>query len=562
VRAAARSLILLQRHQQNSLCAGRREAYRHSENAMNDNQISSSRRGFGAWLRRSGPTLLVLALLGGVAVWGHETGWTLPRFSSLVGLDSATKDDWCEEHAVPESICVECNDSLMPRLKATYCKVHGVHYCPFERPEVVQLKTPSVVSAADLEQARRALELKERPENNPRCKLVEKRVQFASKAVCDKMGIEPWPVERGSITETVTASGEIVFEQPRVAPIATPVPGRVWFVTEKGSVGQTVRRGDVLALVESAEIGKTKAEFLHAIVHLDLKTKALSIDKTLATSGAVSQAKLNEMEAARREAEICLLSAQQALANLGLSIAADEVKNLSPEDLNRRLQFLGLPAELARRLDAKTSSANLYPVVASQGGVVTSARVVAGEVVDATKPLFVVTDTSRMWLVLNVRLEDVRFLRVRDPKTNAPGQTVRFRPDGGTRKVTGELVWRSTHVDEKTRSVQYRAELPNPDGSLLANTFGIGEVVLREEKEAIVVPSEAVHWEGDCHIVFVQDKDFHTGLKVYHVRSVRPGVTTGGKTEIIAGLLPGEAVATRNSANLRAELLKNRLGAG
>jgi cobalt-zinc-cadmium efflux system membrane fusion protein len=519
-----------------------------------------------SWLRHSGPTLLVLALLGGVAVWGHETGWTLPRFSSLIGGDSATKDDWCEEHAVPESICVECNESLMPRFKPTFCKIHGVHNCPFERPEVAQLKTPPTVGAADLERARRALELKERAENSPRCKLVQKRIQFASQDAFDKMGIEPRHVERGSIAESVTASGEIVFEQPRVAPIATPVPGRVFYVTDKGSVGRTVGRGDVLALVESAEIGKAKAEFLQAIVHLDLKTKALSIDKSLATSGAVSQAKLNEMEAARREAEIRLLSAQQALANLGLSIVADEVKNLSAEDLSRRLQFLGLPAELAQRLDAKTSSANLYPVIASRDGVVTSARVVAGEVVDATKPLFVVTDTSRMWLVLNVRLEDVHYLRVRDPKTNAPGQTVRFRPDGNNREVTGELVWRSTHVDEKTRSVQYRAEVPNVDGSLLANTFGVGQIILREEKEAIVVPSQAVHWDGDCNIVFVQDKDFHTGLKVFHVRSVRPGVTVTDKTEviteIIAGLLPGEVVATKNSANLRAQLLKNRLGAG
>jgi cobalt-zinc-cadmium efflux system membrane fusion protein len=141
---------------------------------------------------------------------------------------------------------------------------------------------------------------------------------------------------------------------------------------------------------------------------------------------------------------------------------------------------------------------------------------------------------------------------------------VRFRPEGRDQEVAGELVWKSTSVDDTTRTVQFRAELPNADGSLLANTFGTGQIILREEKQSTVVPNEAVHWEGDCHIVFVRDKDFldEGAPKVFHVRSVRPGVKNGSHTEIIAGILPGEVVATRNSATLRAQLLKNNLGAG
>lgn len=85
---------------------------------------------------------------------------------------------------------------------------------------------------------------------------------------------------------------------------------------------------------------------------------------------------------------------------------------------------------------------------------------------------------------------------------------------------------------------------------------------------AVVVPSNAIHWEGDCNVVFVQDKDFAKpgSLKVFHVRSVRLGATDATSaeplTEIVAGLLPGEMVATTNSGILRTELLKNNLGAG
>jgi cobalt-zinc-cadmium efflux system membrane fusion protein len=49
---------------------------------------------------------------------------------------------------------------------------------------------------------------------------------------------------------------------------------------------------------------------------------------------------------------------------------------------------------------------------------------------------------------------------------------------------------------------------------------------------------------------------------VFYARSVRPGARDGKQTEIIAGLLPGEVVATTGSASLRSELLKSNLGEG
>jgi cobalt-zinc-cadmium efflux system membrane fusion protein len=112
--------------------------------------------------------------------------------------------------------------------------------------------------------------------------------------------------------------------------------------------------------------------------------------------------------------------------------------------------------------------------------------------------------------------------------------------------------------------VQVRVQVPNADGRLRANSFGTGRIVLREEPQAIVVPSQAVHWDGTCHVVFVRDKrNFEPDSpKFFHVRSVRPGARMGDMTEIIVGLLPGEIIASRNSAVLAAQLLKSNLGAG
>ena len=190
-------------------------------------------------------------------------------------------------------------------------------------------------------------------------------------------------------------------------------------------------------------------------------------------------------------------------------------------------------------------------------GIIVARQVVAGEVVDASRVLFQLADTSRMWLTLNVSVEDAGKL--------ALGQPVRFRPDGSRDEVSGKLVWISTTADQQTRMVTVRAELPNPKGQLRNETFGAGRIILREEQEAIVVPNEAIHWEGCCHVVFVRDKgyfDSPDSPKVFHVRTVRLGARSEKFTEIVAGVLPGEVVATKGSDVLRAELLKNSLGEG
>src|SRR5262245_64642523 len=103
--------------------------------------------------------LVVFAALSGLLLWGHHTGWTLPKFSSLAKGGTGEKDDWCSEHGVPESQCIECNSALMPRPKAFgWCKLHGVHECPLCHPEIAQTTTRTQATAAQMAKAKRALE--------------------------------------------------------------------------------------------------------------------------------------------------------------------------------------------------------------------------------------------------------------------------------------------------------------------------------------------------------------------------------------------------------------------
>lgn len=505
------------------------------------------------WLLRPVPTLLVLAALGSLAYWGHHTGWTVPTFAALAGREANAKDDWCGAHAVPESLCVECNPHLLPRgADYGWCKKHGIPDCPLEHPEVAQLSQVPKISQADRERAQRALDFLPRPENNSKCKLHHRRIQFASLAAVEKAGIEVAPVWEAPVVESVSANGEITYDQTRVARLSARVPGSLAWVPKQ--VGDAVRRGEVLALVDAAEVGRAKAEFLQAIAQFRLRSKTYENLRTLTT--AIAQQRVREAETALSEAQIRLLSAQQALANLGLPLDAEDVKELSEKQIADRIRFLGLPDSVRQALDPRATTANLLPVTSPLDGVIVAREVVAGEVVDTAKVLLVIADPRQMWLTLSVRQEDTKKL--------ALGQPIHFRTDSTAEQVQGAVAWISTRVEEKTRTVKVRANLANLEGRLRASTFGMGQIVLREEQNAITVPSEAVHWEGDCFVVFVRDKNFldQDAPKIFHVRKIRIGTRDAQNTEIIAGVLPGELVATKGSGTLRAELLKNNLGEG
>ena len=524
------------------------------ELGMTEN-LKKSGNGIARWIGRFVPNTVVLLALGVLGYWGHQTGWALPKIAALNGDGEIERGDWCLAHNVAASQCVECRPELVPKGKEFgWCKQHGVPECPWEHPEVAQLPSPPAITQADLARAQGALDFAERPENNSKCKLHLRRIQFASATAFEKAGIEVAPVWPGPVIESVPANGEISYDQTQVARLSARVPGTVWHVARQA--GDRVKQGEVLALVEAPEVGRAKAEFLQSLLQVELKTRTLANMREAGSSLPARQ--LQETEASAHEAQIRLLTAQQALVNLGLPIPAEDVKRIGMEELAKRIQFVGLPESVARTLDANTTTGNLLPLKAPLDGVVVAREVVAGEEVDTTKVLFIVANVDRMWLTMNIQLEDMKKLAV--------GQHLRFRADGSAGEVKGTITWMSTAADEKTRTIKVRAELDNPGHRLRANTFGKGRIVLREEKNAVILPNEAIHWEGDCFVVFIRDKNYDPqksgSLLMFHVRKVRPGAKDDKQTEVIAGVLPGEVVATKGSGALRAELLKNNIGEG
>lgn len=509
------------------------------------------RRRWWATALHSVPNLVVFSLLGGVMYVGHHTDWKLPKLSELRGTGAVTADDWCSEHLVAESECIECHPERMPKAKSFgFCQQHGVAECLIDHPELAQVKGDPQLPRYDTIEA---ISLMPRSENNSRNTLHTSRIQFSSAESISKAGIDVDVVQERPMIEAITANGELMFDPTHVAHLSTRVSGSVAVVFK--AVGDPVTAGDVLALVDAAQVGQAKSQLQQAVVQLQSRQFTVSRLRPAATSGAVSQRSLVDAEVALQEAEVTLISTRQALANLGLAIP-EGLETHQAQALAEELRFLGLPDEAVGALPVGSQTANLIPVRAPFDGVVTASQIVVGEVVDASKALFTVCDPSRMWLMLNVRQEDANHARL--------GLPVRFRSDDGVHRLEGQIAWISPAVDERTRTIQVRVTIANSTGTLRDKTFGTGQIIQRQEPNAIVVPRDAVQSTSDASFVFVRDKHFfdEDAPKFFHVRQVRIGARDEQFVELLAGVLPGEVIATKGSNVLLSQLLRSQLGAG
>ena len=193
-------------------------------------------------LGRKASSLVVFGALGGLLLWGHHTGWTIPKFSALIGSGGQEESNWCGEHNVPESECIECNADLLPKPKSFgWCNVHGVHECPLCHPEVAQTKGEPQTATLRLAWAKRP-DAAAWPENNRKCTLHQRRIQFASQESVEKAGIEVETVGTAPVMETVAGSGEITYDQTRTARLSAPAGHHLSGRQAGGRPGEAGRR--------------------------------------------------------------------------------------------------------------------------------------------------------------------------------------------------------------------------------------------------------------------------------------------------------------------------------
>jgi RND family efflux transporter MFP subunit len=228
-------------------------------------------------------------------------------------------------------------------------------------------------------------------------------------------------------------------------------------------------------------------------------------------------------KAAAEQAERHLAVAQQSLANL-----LGPISDMTPVTDRRRLSELVLLAPMAGRVEERSA--------------VTALRVSAGA------PLFVLADTSVLWVSVEIHERDWSALEV------APGGDIRVRiPALDNAEFNASVRFVGSRVAEDTRSVPLVAELPNPDGRLKPGLFAWALAPLESPRQAVVVPQSAIMRHENQPFVFVPG-----GERTFRRVDVAVGVESNGRVEITGGLKPGDTVVDRGAFFLKSELLLER----
>jgi cobalt-zinc-cadmium efflux system membrane fusion protein len=364
------------------------------------------------------------------------------------------------------------------------------------------------------------------------CKRSMPTVRLASKDTAEEVGLKAVQAETRTVAPTVSGNAEISFVSHDYAHITSRVSGRVADVPT--DEGRFVKKGDVLVVVDSAEVGSAKAQYLSILPVVDLARREFERTAQLRASNATSEKDELAAHTALAKAEAELLNARQRLLNMGLTLA--EIDRIArTKDTSNLLNIL---APMAGRLVER--HAVIGEAVTPPNGAVTTGLM---------QSLFDIADTAEMWAWIDIGEGDL-------PKV-AIGQEVRFTISGTEEPVfSGHVELISFAVNTATRTVRVRAGLKNIDERLRANQYGRAVIRVGPERSAVVVPRDAVQSDAGVEFVFLPLLD---GRRFRTQRVETRPTERHGEVEVAFGLRPGDRVVTEGSFLLKSELFKASL---
>ncbi len=356
--------------------------------------------------------------------------------------------------------------------------------------------------------------------------LVELSTEAAARA-----HIRTAAVEERVLAPELATTGQVDFDQTRLAHVSPRISGRVYRVP--ANLGEFVRSGQTLAEIDSIELGQAKAEYLREKAKEELARTSFGRVRELFADRIISEQRLLEAEAEHREAVVAVQTAEETLHLYGLG-----------QDQVDALAYGG-------------QTASIYPLRAPFAGTVVEVHATLGELVTPERNLFTLADLSRVWIWIDVYQRDLGGVHVDDQaraRVNAfPGEI-----------FAGTVSYLSARVESETRTVRARLDVANPDGKLRPGMFVEVELVDPHADEggeardkSRVVPEGSVVRDGDRFQVFVV-----AGDRRFERRDVHVGRKAGGFVEILEGLELGEQVVVEGAFLLKSAASKESLGGG
>lgn len=504
--------------------------------------------------------------------WARVNPEKLPSWARFGGAAEEKAEDsglYCKEHGVPEKFCTLCHkeleDKLMlckehgniPEAICTLChpeveKKHNIEMCPkghglpkhfctkcgtgpsasLNEPDDGWCAAHGKPEALCQECAKAKAEGKALPVlkvgTAKVCREPLSTVRLASAMLADKIGIQTAEVTEETHAHRLVANAETAYDANHYADITPRVSGYIREV--RVDLGRTVKQGDILCVIDSAEVSSAKTQYLSAQAGLKLAQATADRTQALTRSGAVAAKAELEVMTVLNQAQASVMDSEQKLRNLGFG-----------------------DAELTEILKTKDTR-NLLSVVAPINGTVVLRHAVKGEAVQPTAQLFAIADTSKIWIWIDIYEADIKQVK--------PGQSVSFTISGTSPEdsfaTVGQVTWIGAEVNEQTRTARIRAEMANPTEQLRANQFGEATIEIGSAHKAVVVPKEAVQRKDKVDVVFIPE-----GNGVFRPQRVTTKATDRADViEVTWGLNPGQRVVTKGAFLLKTEIMKGAIGAG
>ncbi len=340
------------------------------------------------------------------------------------------------------------------------------------------------------------------------------------KGPADTLAIGPQAIAKSAITVAPAATGELdaavlasatVEATPDAAAVLTArAPGTVTRIMVR--IGDPVRAGQTLALVESRDASQIAADRSSASARVTLAAKQLARERTLLNQGVSPRA---DFESAQANLAVAEADARRASAAAGTARVAGDGRSVA--------------------------------IVSPVSGRVTAETANLGQFVAAETELFRVADPRRLQITANVPPADAPRVREGDrvELTTSDGRTI----EGRVRAATGVVDPQSrtaTIVITPTAGTSTLA----PGQLVQARIAASGGAV----RNGVTVPQDAVQTLGERTVVFVRTR---TGFKA---QTIRVGSRSGSMVAIADGLAAGTPIATTNAFLIKAELEKNEGG--
>lgn len=367
--------------------------------------------------------------------------------------------------------------------------------------------------------------------------------------------------ENRALDVTIEATAQLQANASQLTKVRAPVSGKITEV--KACLGESVKKGQVIASIQSQEIGALVTDLFKTETEIDsqLSSDLMQTDFELKEANAELALCKKQFERARLlldekiGSQAAMETAQTELEKHDLTISAleskctklrkiaEDRKKMARISLQQRLAVLGMQQNTIKKIMSDRSIVNSIPIETPQGGIVLERNVNVGELVDPSTALFVVDDIDNLWLVADIFEQDVEHVRA--------GQSVEFKVDCfPSCTYKGKLDYVAGTINPETRTLAVRAVVANPGLRLKPKMFARMRIFC-DRHNVLAVPKEAIQDAGSHKVAYVP-----VAPGKFEERRVKVGEENGKWMEVLDGLKPGEQVVETGSFALRSQALK------